>query len=141
MKQGKSVIGVIIGVVILVSGLVLIKVLQEDSALRSLPYVLVGIGCGVFGSSFGTLVTKRVYKKHPEMERLKNIEEKDERNIAIMNHSKARAYDRMVFVFGALMMCFAVMEVDVLPLLLLVAAYLYICGYQIYAQIKKNKMM
>lgn len=67
----------------------------------NLPYVFVGIGSGVFGSGMGSIVTSRTLKKHPETQRVLEIEKKDERNIAISNRAKAKAYDAMTFVFGA----------------------------------------
>jgi 4-hydroxybenzoate polyprenyltransferase len=69
------------------------------------------------------------------------IERKDERNIAISNRSKAKAYDLMIFVFGALMLSFALMGVDLVLILLLVFAYLFVVGYGIFYRIKYDKEM
>lgn len=52
------------------------------------------------------------------------IEENDERNINIGNRAKAKAYDMMIFVFGALMLSLALMNVDLMVVLMLVCCYL-----------------
>ena len=69
------------------------------------------------------------------------IEQKDERNIAIQSQAKAKAYDLMIFVFGALMICLALMNVDMLVILILVTSYLFVVGYGIYYRIKYDKEM
>jgi hypothetical protein len=107
----------------------------------ALPYVLVGIGCGIFGQGMGNLISRKVLKGHPEMERQMEIEKKDERNIAISNKAKAKAYDLMVFVFGALMLSFALMNVGMAPILLLVFAYLFVIGYGVFCRCKYDKEM
>ena len=48
-----------------------------------------------------------------------------EQNIMIASRAKARAFDMMTFVFGALMVCFALMQIDLAAILLLVFVYLF----------------
>ncbi|MEA4889917.1 MAG: hypothetical protein VB070_10685 [Clostridiaceae bacterium] len=43
-------------------------------------------------------------KNNPEIQKQIEIEKNDERNVAMMNRAKAKAYDIMTFVFGALML-------------------------------------
>ena len=50
----------------------------------------------------------------------------DERNQAIADRAKGKAFDRMTFVYAALMLTFALMEVELAAVLLLVAAYLFV---------------
>ena len=69
------------------------------------------------------------------------IDKNDERNIAIANQAKAKAYDIMLYVFGALMVAFALMSVDMVAVLLLVAAYLFVVGFFIYYLNKYHKEM
>ena len=57
------------------------------------------------------------------------------------DHAKGRAFDLMTFVFGALMVSFALMEVDLAALLLLVFAYLFVEGYAVYCRCKYEKEM
>lgn len=65
-------------------------------------------------------------KKHPDVARQVAIEEQDERNIAVNHCAKARAYDMMIYVFGALMVAYALMNADLAVILMLVGAYLLI---------------
>lgn len=69
------------------------------------------------------------------------IEEKDERYIAIGNQAKAKGFDMMTFDFGALMICFALMEIELAATLLFVFTYLFVEGYAIYYRFKLDKMM
>ena len=47
----------------------------------------------------------------------------------------------MTYVFGALMVSFALMGVDTVAVLLLVAAYLFVEGYGIYCRVQLEKKM
>ena len=69
------------------------------------------------------------------------IEQKDERNIAIQSQAKAKAYDLMIFVFGALMIALALMNVDMMVILMFVISYLFVIGYSVYCRIKYDKEM
>lgn len=131
-----------IGLTLLGTGLYLIKNVDDPRGImEALPYVLVGFGCGTFGQGMGNLIGGKVLKGHPDIEKQMEIEKQDERNIAISNKSKAKAYDLMIFVFGALMLSFALMDVGMAPLLLLVFAYLFVVGYGIFFRIKYDKEM
>ncbi len=140
MKNNKDYCTVVIGLFLLVAGLALIKIVEEPQGIMcSLPYVCIGIGCGVFGGSMGNIIGKKALKKHPELAQQKEIEVNDERNVMIANMSKAKAYDMMFFVFGALMIAFALMGVSIELILLLIVAYLWVVGYGIYYRVKYEK--
>ena len=47
----------------------------------------------------------------------------------------------MTFVFGALMVTFALMGIELAPLLLLVAAYLFVHGYALYWRMRYDREM
>ena len=70
-----------------------------------------------------------------------DIEKNDERNIMIANKAKGKAFDRMTYIFGALMVSFALMDVDMTAVLLLVFAYLLVHGFSIYYRMKFDKEM
>ena len=55
--------------------------------------------------------------------------------------AKGKAFDMMTYIFGALMVSFALMDVDMTPLLLLVFAYLFVHGFSIYYRMKFDKEM
>ncbi len=89
----------------------------------------------------GNIISNKVLNNSPEIKRQLEINVKDERNVAIANCAKAKAYDMMTFVFGALMISFAIMGVEMREVLLLVFAYLFVQGYAIYYRSKYDKVM
>ena len=130
----------ILGFALLAAGLYLAKTTDATTGImRALPYVCIGIGCGLFGQGMGGVIERSVLKKHPELIKQKQIEVNDERNQEISNRAKAKAYDMMVFVFGALMVALALMGVDLIVVLLLVFAYLFVVGSGVYYRVKFEK--
>lgn len=131
-----------LGLILLVCGLVIIKKVSDPQGImRSLPYIFIGIGCGLFGHGMGQIISYRAVKNNPDILKQMEIEKKDERNIAISNSAKAKAYDMMVNVFGALMICFALMGVSFTVVILLVCSYLFVIFYGAYYRYKYNKEM
>lgn len=142
MKKAKHYIVTVIGVIILALGLYLVKTIESPQKfLLALPYVCIGVGCGMLGHGISSLISGRILQKHPEIQKQNEINEKDERNIIVASRAKAKAYDLMTYVFGALMVSFALMGVDVVPILLLVFAYLLVHGYAVYYRCKYEKEM
>lgn len=141
-KKTFSYVVAVLGLLLVGAGLYLIKtVVNPQGVMRALPYVLVGLGCGAFGHGTGDLISRRTMKNSPDIARKLEIEKNDERNIAIANRAKAKAFDIMIFVFGALMIAFALMDVDLAATLLLVCAYLFVTACGIYYRIKYDKEM
>lgn len=134
----KNTITVIIGFIILLSGLWGDKAGFLPAALASW---LVGFGCILFGQALGKILSARLTAKDTELVRKQQIAETDERNIALSNAARAKAFDCMTTVFGALMISFGIMGVDMTLLLIFVAAYLFIHGYAIYIRSKLEKTM
>lgn len=114
---------------------------QAQGLMAALPYVLIGLGCGAFGYGAGAAANAMVARRYPDVARDKEIEEKDERNVAIANRAKARALDSMYYVFGALMVALALMGTDMKVILLLVAAYLFVAGSMVYYLCRYQKEM
>lgn len=130
------------GALLLVIGLYLMKtIVSPYGIMRTLPYICIGLGCGVFGHGIGEIISYKTIRKNPDIERQIEIDKRDERNIAIGNRAKAKAYDMMTFLFGGLLIAFALMEVDMIVLLILVFFYLFIHGYGIYYRFKFDKEM
>lgn len=78
----------------------------------------------------------------PQMARQLAIEQQDERNRAIADRSKAKAYDLMLYLFAALMVAFSLIPDTPLPvILLMVAGYLLVVAFQIYWLVRLNKEM
>ena len=132
----------LLGFALLAVGLYLVKNETDPHGfLKALPYVSIGLGCGVFGHGMGNIVSRKAYQRNPEIQKQIEIERKDERNIAVANHAKAKAYDLMLFVFGALMLSFALLEVHMVVILLLVFSYLLVIIYFIYHLMKYEREM
>lgn len=142
MKKKTGYVFVIIGIVLLGSGLYFVKTISDPQGIMlTLPYVCIGIGSGLFGHGMGSILSRRALQNNPQMQKQMEIEQNDERNIAIANRAKGKAFDMMTFVFGALMIAFALMGADLAAVLLLVSAYLFVHGYAVYCRCKYEKEM
>ena len=132
----------IIGLLLLAAGLCLLKMNGTPQGIMfALPYVCIGIGCGLFGQGMGNIISELAVRSNPEIQKKLEIEKNDERNIAIANRAKGKAYDMMTFVYGALMVSFALMGIDMIAVLLLVFAYLLVHGFALYYRFKFDKEM
>ncbi|MCB8818231.1 hypothetical protein [Desulfosporosinus shakirovi] len=141
-KSDKYALFSVIGFIIFVTGLVLIKSIPDaEGIVRVIPYLCVGIGTGLFGQNLGEILKNAALKKEPQAAKQIEVEAKDERNIAISNKAKAKSYDLMLMVFAALMLAFALMQVDMSMILTFVAAYLLIVFSNIYYLNKYQKEM
>lgn len=132
----------ILGILLLGLGLFLIKSISNPQGItQTLPYICVGLGCGIFGHGMGNILGEMAMKNNYEIRNQLEIEQNDERNIAIGNAAKAKAYEMMIYVFGALIFSFALMGVDMVVLILLVLAYLFVVFYGIFYRCKYDKEM
>lgn len=143
MKEKKrSCFAAVGGILLLGTGLLLLKSVSEPRGIMlALPYICIGLGCGMFGHGLGELISGKVMECDPELQRQIEIDKNDERNIAIANQAKAKAYDLMLYIFGALMVSFALMGVAMTAVLLLVFTYLFVVGIFIYYLNKYHKEM
>lgn len=143
MKKRNAWLVLLLGLALLAAGFLLHRMLPEprDAPLRALPYLCLGVGCGLFGHGAGELLAKRALKNDPELVRRQAIEAKDERNRAISSAAKARGYDLMTFAFGALMLFSVLMGADLLVVLAMVAVYLFIQFYALWWRFRLEKEM
>lgn len=131
-----------LGVLLIAAGLWIVRAMPEMAdTLAALPYVCIGVGCGAFGYGVGAAVNAAVARKDPELAREMEIEARDERNVAIANRAKARALDRMYYIFGALLVALPLMGVEAAAVLLLVAAYLFVVASMVYYLWRYHKEM
>lgn len=135
MKLKGSIFITVIGAAIVMLGLLLMSRMSA-----ALPGVLIGLGSGALGAGLSGVLTSALSRKYPDMAR-KTVEQQDERNIAISNRAKARAYDLMVYVFGALMIACALMNADMTIILMLVGAYLVVVACRIVFAAHYEKIM
>ena len=132
----------ILGLALLIAGVAVLRLNGDlTGALRVLPYLCVGVGCGLFGGGTGELLAVQAMKKHPELQKQNEIAERDERNVAIGNAAKAKGYDVMTFAFGAMLLFSVLMEADLALTLVMVAVYLFIQFYSLWWRFKLEKEM
>ncbi|MBQ4523144.1 MAG: hypothetical protein IJA10_09365 [Lachnospiraceae bacterium] len=132
----------IVGALLLVSGLCLTKMTDvSEGIMATLPYICIGLGCVIFGYGVGEICTRKAEKAAPELAKQISIENNDERNVAISNKAKAKAYDMMVFIFAALQISFGLMGIGLSAILMLNVAYLLVIGCGIYYRKKFDKEM
>lgn len=144
MKQDrKDTLYIVAGALLLLVAALLLKLapVQEQPLLRVLPFVCLGVGAGLLGQGVGQLLQRKALQGNPELARQQQIEVEDERNIQLAQRAKAKAFDLMIFVFGALLLAFALMQVDLTAILLLVGAYLLVQGYAVYCRVRLEKEM
>ena len=141
-KKWLSVTLMIVGALLLAGGLYLILIpASAEGFLSALPFIMIGVGCGLFGQGVGDMLQQRKIARSPALARQQANERSDERNIAIANYAKAKAYDLMVFVFAALLLSFALFGVSVAATLSLTSAYLLMIGFRIYFSVKFDREM
>lgn len=142
MKKGAYFTLAVIGFVLAAVGLCYLKSAGEPQGfMRVLPYCCIGIGCGVFGHGMGEMISRRTIKNAPDIQKQIEIEKNDERNIAISNRAKGKAYNAMIYIFGALIVSFGLMNLEMYVILLLVSAYLLVIGISIYYRCKYDNEM
>ena len=137
MKKNKNVIKewflTFVGIGLVVVGFLLHKYsLSTDKMIVTIPYIFIGVGCGIFGHFMGNLIKYFSIKNHEELERQIQIDKNDERNILIAEKSKAKAYDLMVYLFVSILIIFSLMGVDKLAIIMIVAVYISIQTYALY---------
>lgn len=128
-------------VIIILGLLVLAFFLDPQGMPQALLYVCIAVGCRAFGHAMGELVSKRALRNDPQLKKQMEIEVNDERNRIIADRAKGKAFDLMIFVFGALLLAFALMGIELSAVLLLVLAYLLVDGYAVYYRIRLEKEM
>lgn len=142
MKKAARHASIILGLALLAAGFFLMKATSDPQGIMlALPYVCVGVGCGLFGHGMGDLVSERAVRGNPDIRKKIRIEKNDERNIAVADRAKGKAFDIMTFVFGALLLVFALMGIDMVAVLLLAFAYLFVHGSFICYRIRLEKEM
>ena len=133
---------VLLGIGLMIAGILLDKNSEtSNQVLATIPYLLIGLGCGIFGHFMGNIMKYFSTRNNEELERQIEIEKKDERNILIAEKSKAKAYDLMVYLFAGMLIMFSLMRVDKLQILIIVAIYLSLQVYALYWKYKLEGQM
>ena len=131
-----------LGIGLVVVGFLFHKnIVSTDKMIVTIPYIFIGVGCGIFGHFMGNLIKYFSTKNHEELERQIQIDKNDERNILIAEKSKAKAYDLMIYLFTSLLIIFSLMGVDKLAIIMIVVIYLSIQIYALYWRSKFESKM
>lgn len=140
MKTARQYLVTGAGVLLGALGLFLIKTVpQPQGILVTLPYLCIGVGCGMFGHGLGEIINRKALSRDPKLSRQKEIEEKDERNRSHACQAKARGFDMMTYVFAALLLAFALMGSSIQIVIPFVAAYLFVELSAVYFRIKIDR--
>lgn len=114
---------------------------SAEKGIVAIYYLLIGIGCGIFGHFTGNIISYFSLRNNEAHMRQIEIEKKDERNIVIAEKSKSKAYDLMIYLFAAMLIMFSLMGVDKLQIVIVVAVYLSIQIYALYWRSKFESIM
>ena len=136
MKKAKNAILIAAGLQLAALGFWQIKATGGGTVI---PFLCLGIGCGMFGHGLGDVLAKAALRKDPALARQIEIVQNDERNLYIGSLAKAKGFDVMTYALAALMVAFALMKVSFQVLLPLVAVYLFIHFYAVYVRIRLEK--
>ena len=138
MKQRtRDIIKVCLGILLAAAGFLLLRRPSEaQGILAVLPFVCIGVGCGA-----GDLLSLRALKGAPEIQKQLEIEQNDERNVTLANLAKGKAFDIMLYLNGALMVSFVLMQAETAVILLFTAAYLFVLGCFVYYRVKYEREM
>lgn len=137
-KNCIAALAVLAGLALLVVGFVLAR---GSMGNQPIPYLMIGIGSGAFGGGAGELLKQWALKGDPAAAKRLRVEQEDERNQAVSNRAKAHAFDISMYIYSALLLCFALMQVDLAVILLLVAGNLLVDGIYVYYHVRYNKEM
>lgn len=133
---------ILAGILLTALGFFLLRKYSDAQGIMiSLPFLAIGLGCGLFGHGMGDLLSRKALAADPSLQKQLEIEQRDERNLDLANRAKGKAFDSMLFVFGALMVSFALIQVDLDAILLLVFCYLLVVGISVYYRMKFEKEM
>lgn len=139
---GKEVMWLVLGFVLFVIGIVMIRFqIFFAGFMRMLPYGCVGVGIGIISNKLGTVFTLVAVKSNSNEGRQLRIEQDDERNQTISDKAKARTYDIMIFVYSAMLLSFALMQIEVYVLVTLAVGYLAIVVTNVFFRLKFHKEM
>ena len=146
MKQNntvlKNLVFALFGLALIVLGILAhMHGASVEKGIVAMYYLLIGIGCGIFGHFTGNIISYFSTRNNEEIRRQIEIEKKDERNIVIAEKAKSKAYDLMIYLFAAMLIMFSLMGVDKLQIIIVVAIYLSIQIYALYWRSKFERTM
>jgi hypothetical protein len=140
MKKAKFILLAVCGAALFGVGIFLAKVITDPQGMmRTLPYLSIGIGCGIFGHDIGEWFNQRSLQNNPAAARQAAINANDERNIMHTNMAKAKGYDLATYGFAALLFAYALMGETIAVILPLIVTYFAVQFCVLYHRIKIDK--
>ena len=123
-KSTKYIIGCVLGATLVITGILLaIFFAIPQGVMQALPFVLIGLGLGAFGGGLGGVLSVRMIKKDPKFAKQLN-DFYDERAIMLETKAKAKTNDFTATMLCALIIFLAVMQVQLLVILVFIGAML-----------------
>lgn len=142
MKKSTYVLITLCGVLLFAGGFCLLRLHPSLGGMaETLPYLLIGVGCGVFGYGLGELLSRLAKENDPAMAKQLEIEAKDERNVMLGNAAKAKGFDMATYVYSALLLSYALMKVSVSVIIPFVIVYLLVQFYALYRRFQLEKVL
>lgn len=129
------------GVLLFAGGFCLLRLELDWPGLETLPYLLIGAGCGLFGYGLGDFLSRLAQEKDPALAKQLEIETQDERNIMIGNAAKAKGFEISNYIYSALLLAFALMDPSFSIIIPFVVAYLFVQFYAVYQRIQLEKQL
>lgn len=111
-----------------------------SESLGHLKWVLVGIGAGLAGAVASTIMSKKMYKDNPELERQARINENDERYIQVRKTAAYYMWFITMFVLAAMSLAFVTLNLYIATYISLGALVIHIVLYIVFL-FKLNKTM
>ena len=127
MKNNTSKKLILIGLILVLTGFIILK--TEIIGIKLIQYILISLGCGLFGQGASDILSKKAMKNHPDILKQQEIVQKDERNLAIRDKCKSKAYDMMTLSMGILIVSYALMDTNFEILISFVVVYLFIYSF------------
>ena len=79
MKKRNALLLTAAGLLLIAAGLLLLRTSNfSTDNLPALPYLLIGVGCGVFGHGAGAGISQHALKNTPEIQKQIEIDQQDE---------------------------------------------------------------
>lgn len=114
---------------------------STDKTMVTIPYIIIGVGCVVFGHFMGNIIKYYSIRSNKDLKCQIEIDMNDERNVVIAEQSKAKAYYLIIYLFAAMLIIFAIMGVDKFVIIRVVVIYLALQMYSSYWRFMYEKRM
>lgn len=128
---------------LLLSGVLLLAagIFGFGESAKTVSGLCIGIGAGLAGMNVAHLIIGYYYKKHPDAEKQSDIEAQDERNVAITDKAKAKAFDltRKLLIIVPFLLILA--DSPLWITLAAVGVYTFSFGLQIYFTMRLSREM